>query len=322
MRVHLIDVGQGAATLLEFPCAAVLVDTGGEDDEDFHSTPRLEAYLDAFFARRADLHGTLALLVLTHPHIDHARGAAMVVERYHVERLVTDGLERTDLGGAEQTALEHWAQGHHVPYFAVHAADVPAGGLSNDTIDPVACEAVDPRLTVLWGAIAATDVDYDSYALDNMNNHSVVLRVELGHSSLLVSGDLQTPGIKALLAKHAGTPALDADVWEVGHHGSPNGMSDALVAAISPAIALIACGDRHREHDWTAWKYGHPRRMVVEALAHAVTDRRRPKRVDVAEAVERFMELPLYKAVYATGWDGDVVVELAADGTRSVRTGR
>ena len=28
MRAHFIDIGQGSATLLEFPCAAVLVDTG------------------------------------------------------------------------------------------------------------------------------------------------------------------------------------------------------------------------------------------------------------------------------------------------------
>jgi hypothetical protein len=30
MAAHTLDVGQGAATLFELPCAAVLVDTGGE----------------------------------------------------------------------------------------------------------------------------------------------------------------------------------------------------------------------------------------------------------------------------------------------------
>lgn len=33
MRVHFIDVGQGAATLFEFDDGAVLVDTGGEDND-------------------------------------------------------------------------------------------------------------------------------------------------------------------------------------------------------------------------------------------------------------------------------------------------
>ena len=45
MRVHLIDVGQGAATLIEFSCAAVLVDTGGESNDQFDSTTHLMTYL-------------------------------------------------------------------------------------------------------------------------------------------------------------------------------------------------------------------------------------------------------------------------------------
>src|SRR5262245_63399116 len=75
MRVHVIDVGQGAATLVEFPCAAILIDTGGERfpadpwlTAQFDSTARLMSYLRKFFAGRPDLKNQLALLVLTHPH--------------------------------------------------------------------------------------------------------------------------------------------------------------------------------------------------------------------------------------------------------------
>ena len=53
MRMHFIDIGQGDATLLEFPCGAVLIDTGGEQNESFASDQALRDYLDAFFARRA-----------------------------------------------------------------------------------------------------------------------------------------------------------------------------------------------------------------------------------------------------------------------------
>src|SRR5258706_574037 len=75
MRVHLIDVGQGAATLVEFSCGAILIDTGGESNRYMDSTENLVNYLRAFFASRPDLDDTLALVVLTHPHIDHTRGA-------------------------------------------------------------------------------------------------------------------------------------------------------------------------------------------------------------------------------------------------------
>jgi beta-lactamase superfamily II metal-dependent hydrolase len=41
MTVHGIDVGRGAATLLELPSAAVLIDTGGETAGGFNAAGRL-----------------------------------------------------------------------------------------------------------------------------------------------------------------------------------------------------------------------------------------------------------------------------------------
>lgn len=103
LRAHFIDVGQGAATLLEFPCAAILVDTGGEKTRAasgqpaFDSTPELMSYLESFFAQRPDLKNTLHTLVLTHPHIDHTRGVKSVLGHYRVLNAVTNG--RTDGSG-------------------------------------------------------------------------------------------------------------------------------------------------------------------------------------------------------------------------------
>jgi competence protein ComEC len=92
MRVHVIDVGQGAATLFEFPCAAVLVDTGGEASSTFDSDKALNDYLSNFFVRRADLKRTFAAVFLTHPHIDHSRNLAGVMKRFYVAHLITNGV--------------------------------------------------------------------------------------------------------------------------------------------------------------------------------------------------------------------------------------
>ena len=91
MRAHLIDVGQGAATLFEFSCGAVLVDTGGEANGYFDSSNALVAYLADFFDRRRDLNRTIDLLVITHPHRDHALNARLVAESFTVRNVVTDG---------------------------------------------------------------------------------------------------------------------------------------------------------------------------------------------------------------------------------------
>src|SRR4051812_767247 len=60
MVAHYIDVGQGLSVLLEFPCGAVLIDTGSQDAEHIDS---LSGYLRDFFVRRADLGNTLNTLI-------------------------------------------------------------------------------------------------------------------------------------------------------------------------------------------------------------------------------------------------------------------
>ena len=94
MRVHLINVGQGLATLVEFPCAAVLIDAGGESNPLFNSTDALDSYLKEFFSKRADLENTLHCVYLTHPHKDHTFGVPVLLQSYSIKNVVTDGLER------------------------------------------------------------------------------------------------------------------------------------------------------------------------------------------------------------------------------------
>jgi beta-lactamase superfamily II metal-dependent hydrolase len=52
MVVHFIDVGQGAAALLEFSCGAIMMDAGGQASSDVEG---LTQYLGRFFDRRCDL---------------------------------------------------------------------------------------------------------------------------------------------------------------------------------------------------------------------------------------------------------------------------
>ena len=72
IRVHFIDVGQGAATLVEFACGVILIDTGGERwpaDETrlarYDSNVFLYSYLNWFFNHRPDLNRQLAALFIT-----------------------------------------------------------------------------------------------------------------------------------------------------------------------------------------------------------------------------------------------------------------
>jgi competence protein ComEC len=314
LRIHLIDVGQGAATLVEFSCGVVLVDTGGEQNRWFNSEARLVEYLDRFFRTRPHLRSTIALLVLTHPHIDHTRSAMAVFERYHVQNVATNGVVEGS-GGEEQGFLIDAAARAHIGVQRVRAADIPPTGLHDRIVDPISCPDGDPDIRVFWGAVASSDVDWDHGALANANNDSIVIRFRLGAASFLISGDLELDGIGEVVKRFGSE--LRSVVWQVGHHGSWNATTTTLLEAIDPALALIAMGNVDRQDRYSAWAYGHPRVEAIELLEHALSGARREAiHVSIGTGHEQFVPHVVTAPIYATGWDGDVRVTLhARDGS-------
>jgi competence protein ComEC len=93
----------------------------------------------------------------------------------------------------------------------------------------------------------------------DINNNSVVLRVEFGKSAILLTGDAQSEA-EARLLSHGGTD-LRADILKVGHHGSAYSSTPDFLAAVRPKIAIISCG-RHNV-------FGHPSPQTLTALQDA-----------------------------------------------------
>ena len=318
MRVHFVDVGQGDAILLELPCGVVLVDTGGEGSRDKDGARDLSIYLDAFFAARPALERTIDLLVLTHPHIDHVRGAPEVLEKFRVLRIVDNGQDGGEPADRPVRSVRRFIRSHEggpdaVAYEAIALADIPEGrGLTDELLDPFVCGAVDPKIQALWGRIDSSLGWGEDF--DNENNHSIVLRVDFGEASMLLLGDLEDVAQVRLVERYQSTGLLDVDLYKVGHHGSHNGTTDELIGAMTPAISVIEMGVPSRHDDWTAYMYGHPRRKAVALLDAGSTCTRTPAQVLVASRVRTFAPATMSHAVYGTGWDGTVVVEANADG--------
>jgi competence protein ComEC len=186
-------------------------------------------------------------------------------------------------------------------------------------IDPLACPRVDPKIEILSGGLSANPGwSADDFA--NGNNHSLVIRVDYGAASFLFPGDLENAGIARLTGRLANPADLDVDVYEVNHHGAANGTTAAWLAALTPKMAVISMGPSTVHDPWTGWAYGHPRRAIIEMLETAVSMTRTAATEPVADAVKRFSGMTVDRAIYATGWDGDVVVTAAPDGTLQVET--
>lgn len=329
MRVHFIDVSQGAAALLEFACGVVMIDAGGRTNA---TTAALVAYLRAFMASRPELGDTIKTVFISHNHADHDRALRAVIEGFRVQRVIENGQRsppkpnRADEGDAPLIWAATYARTHRdftlrdVDQYEVNQA---AEGLADGDIDPVDCAGTDPDIRLL-SADQDDDIDWPKRVRENKNNHSLVVRVTFGQASFLFTGDLEAPAIATLVQTY-GTEdggVLDVDVYHAGHHGSENGTTaDLLSAIVRPRLAIISMGPCDERGVGTAAGHGHPREQTIRVLRQAVVPLRPASRqVYVARGQRRYFRTTMRDAIYGTGWDGTIVVTATAAGTYDVTT--
>ena len=97
---------------------------------------------------------------------------------------------------------------------------------------------------------AMAKMDYD-----DLNNYSVVCRLDCGETSFLFTGDAEKQVEQDLISE--GTQ-LQADVLKAGHHGSNTSSKKTFLNAVHPTLALITCDQTE--------KAGEPNAKVVARL--------------------------------------------------------
>lgn len=94
----------------------------------------------------------------------------------------------------------------------------------------------------------------DSLSSDS-NDNSIAILLTHGENTFLFTGDAEEEEEEAI-ADGAISPA--ADVYKAGHHGSRTSSSKKLLDAVSPAYAVISCGEGN--------SYGHPHAETLNNL--------------------------------------------------------
>ena len=267
LRVTFIDMGQGLAVLLDYGGRYAMYDMG----------PDSAGVMDTLAARGVD---TLEWVVLSHNHRDHAGGFMEIAgfvragdglfragdaplevgsfqvgdaPRVHVRRLYV-GPDTS--GGFIRDCVLGLARGFGIPVDTLVRGD--ALGMFSGSGDA-------PRFDVLWPP---------DYVREGGNPASVVVRVELGAASMLLTGDLDTAGERRLLEL---SPTLSADLLQVPHHGSAGSSSLRFIAQVAPGYAVASVGAGNT--------YGHPREDVVRKYGYVLVDTARFFRTDLQGSV-------------------------------------
>ena len=286
-RIHLIDVGTGLSMLVQGSDFSFLYDGGSKDDKarisGGHSRNRLIAYLRHALGAsgpkdcsesglEAAEEVSLRSVVMSHPHDDHGNLLADVLHCYRVATVYDSGRINDTVFYRE--FLEAVAAEPEVVYRTAAsptgAHSLTVGGASIQLPKGNNWTRFEEGESVELGADAKfTILHADAESHEDPNGNSIVMRLDLGGTSLLLMGDAES-GPRAdpsaalgdieekLVANHA--PLLDADILQVGHHGSMTSSRKAFLQAVSPKLALISGGPH---------KYGSvtlPDAVVVNTL--------------------------------------------------------
>lgn len=218
LRVTFLDVGQGDATVIEFPGSHVMViDGGGFLSRTFDSG---EAILAPFLWQKKI--GRVDTLVLTHPHLDHYGGLEFLARHFGVAAFWSNG--KQSKGSRSFAVLEETLKERNIEtHVLCRGGDVPEpkiGGV---------------RIQVLHPPCGRTGLD--------TNNASLVLRLSHDEVDILLTGDVETTAEDMLLSARK---PLNSEILKVPHHGSGTSSSPRFLEAVSPDVAVASLGHLNR----------------------------------------------------------------------------
>lgn len=200
LEVHFINVACADCILLRLGTHTLLLDSGNRSESG-----RVTAYLEAQGVER------LEYVMESHPHSDHIQGFQDVLESVEVETYLRPSLFE-DYESDDFTRLNALLDARGVPVQTLRHGD-----------------------TIPFGEATLTCYQWQNPEA-RVNNRSMLLHVQYGERSVLLTGDIENHAQKAL-AEELGE-GLRADILKMPHHGLA-AYTIELHRAVEPRLALI-----------------------------------------------------------------------------------
>ncbi|CAM3991159.1 MBL fold metallo-hydrolase [Alkalicoccus chagannorensis] len=221
LEVHFIDAGQADATLF------IMEDGTGDPlhlllDAGHWQDLLVVEYLDGLGIEHLDV------LASTHPHADHIGQMDSI-------------LGSIDVG-------EVWMSGdeHDTQTFAKTVDAVEASGVRYE----------EPRRGDVFDLGPLTvNILHPERVTGDFHEGSLAASFTFGNHTLLFTGDAEAPSEVDMLEADLD---LEADVLQLGHHGSSTSTIPSFLEAVDPAAAVASAGVDNQ--------YGHPHEEVLDLL--------------------------------------------------------
>lgn len=225
--VYYLDVDQSDCSIVVCDGKVMVIDTG--------SYPQLVKIQEALYTLEVD---TIDYLVITHQHDDHMSCAERLIWIYDVKNIIMPRLSEENAVNTETYArlLNTIADYDVNPIAAQHSENFDLGSATVEVLAPLK-------------------------QYKELNNMSIVMKINYGETSFLFQGDAESQVENDLLYSDYN---LTADVLKLGHHGSKTASTEKYLDAVNPQIAIISCGQGN--------SYGHPRNTVMEYLVERDID--------------------------------------------------
>lgn len=228
LRVVFMRVGQGDAILVVLPNQrSMLIDSGPVWSDGMSTASRIKGVLNYFGLRQIDL------LIHTHPHADHIGASRQLISEGIIREVMFNGLpygSRTHQG---------WINAAKDRKIDVHAKSM--GDLIK--LDP----------TTFIQVLSPSMLRLNS---NEPNNLSLVIRIQYGSNTLLLTGDAEKETERMLVAIYG--HLLNADILKAGHHGSKTSTTPGFIQKVQPERVLISAGKNNY--------YDHPSPELLTRL--------------------------------------------------------
>ncbi len=322
MYAHFIDMGQGLATLIQFPKGVIMIDAGRQMKQGGPaSKKKVLDYLTNFFTKNPQYNWTIDAIIITHNHVDHTSSIPAIYsdKKIKIKSIVTSLQNITD--DVKIPLSDGVVKHEYIDYTAI-IPKIP-NGLTDVIIDPEkGYNGINPEIKVFSGRI---DKWKDDEHLGNSNWHSIATRIKFGNASFLFTGDMQEESIQFMLDTYKShTNVFNVDVYQVGHHGSDNATTQALLDAMTPKYAIISASHKDDKTSGSGYDYGHPSVDVIALLQKQIIETR-PTKVKgfgykhIKDHGHTFTETDITKNVFCTCWDGNVVVKATSNGVYTIQ---